>query len=119
MDSEQRAQLGAQVKEARKRRGWSQARVGVEAGVAENTVLAIEHGKTAQAAKVRAVLDALDLIPPATVLALDGVPEDVRIFVTVALQRLKVIDVDARARLLADLYPRLLVEPGTNGPAAK
>lgn len=108
MNDEQRAELGQQIREARRARGWSQARLGENAGVAENTVLSIEKGNPAQSAKVRAVLDALDLVPPATVIALDGVTEDIRIFLTVALQRLRVLDEPDRARVLADLYPRLL-----------
>jgi hypothetical protein len=38
------------------------------------------------------------------------VPEDARVFLKVAAQRLKVLPEDRRARVLADIYPRLLIE---------
>lgn len=115
MDSQQRAELGRRIKEARLARGWSQARLGQEAGVAENTVMNMERGSASQTAKMRAVMDALEIMPPATVLPLEGVTEDVRIFLTVALQRLRVLDDDQRARVLADMYPRLLLAADNNG----
>ena len=113
MDNEQRDELAAQVKEARDRRGWSQARLAKEAGVAENTVMELEKGARAarktQAGKVRLILDALDVPPALSFIDLADVPEDVRIFLTVATQRLRVMDEDDRNRVLSDLYPRLLI----------
>ena len=110
MDEAQRKQLSERVKAARKERGWSQAALAREAGVSENTVISLEHGKReTQDGKLRAVLDALGMaVPPDGALDLEGVPEDVRIFLKVAAQRLSVLDEDARARILADIYPRLL-----------
>lgn len=113
MANEQRMQVAEKVAELRHERGWSQKRLADEAGVSENTVLSIEQGKhTPQPAKLRAVLAALGVEPDQKLLALEGVPEDVRIFLTVALQRLSVLDAPARARVLADIYPRLLVAFG-------
>ena len=113
MDDEQRDELAAQVKEARDRRGWSQARLAKEAGVAENTVMELEKGARAarktQAGKVRKILDALDVPPALSFIDLTDVPEDVRIFLTVAAQRLRVMEADDRNRVLSDLYPRLLI----------
>lgn len=111
MDLEQRRQLAERVKSARKEHGWSQARLAAEAGVSENTVLALEKGeRVTQPAKLRAIEDALDIATPADgLLELDGVPEDVRIFLTVASKRLSVLEPPDRARILADVYPRLLI----------
>jgi transcriptional regulator with XRE-family HTH domain len=111
MDQDQRKQVGDRIKAARTDRGWSQARLAEEAGVSENTILSIEKGeRSTQGTKLRAVLDALGLAVPADgVLDLDGVPEDVRVFLKVAAQRLKVLPADRRAQVLADIYPRLLL----------
>lgn len=110
MNEEQRAELAAQVREARNQRGWTQARLAAEAGVAENTVMKLEQGQRAtQPAKVRKILDALGVAPAMSVIDLEGIPEDVQIFLTVAAQRLKVMDEAERNRVLADLYPRLLI----------
>lgn len=111
MDDAQRKEVGARVRQARNDRGWSQGRLAEEAGVTENTVLSIEQGKRqTQAAKLRAVLDALDMPTPIDdSFSLEGVPEDVRIFLKVAAQRLSVLDETERARVLARAYPALLV----------
>lgn len=111
MDQEQREQVAARIKDARKGRGWSQRMLAEEAGVSENTVLSIEGGKRQpQDAKLRAVLEALGMPEPIDgTLSLEGVPEDVRIFLKVAAQRLKIMDPAERSRILADIYPRLLV----------
>lgn len=110
MNEEQRRELANRVKAARQERGWTQATLALEAGVAENTVLSIEKGRRdPQPEKLRKVLDALGIVPTATVLELAGVPEDVSLFLTVALQRLRVMDENDRNKVLADLYPRLLI----------
>lgn len=110
MNDEQRAELAARVREARKNRGWSQARLANEAGVAENTVLQLEKGtRQTQPDKLRSILDALGITPAETILDLAGAPDDVRIFLTVAAQRLRVMDEIDRQRVLNDLYPRLLL----------
>lgn len=110
MDQEQRERVAERVKEAREERGWSQARLADEAQVSENTVLSIEQAaRKTQGGKLRRVLDALGIAGPVDdSLDLDGVPEDVRIFLQVAAQRLKVETPDVRARILADVYPRFL-----------
>jgi transcriptional regulator with XRE-family HTH domain len=117
MDAQQRAQVAERIREARKVRGWSQARLAEAAGVSENTVLSMEKGKNAQEGKLRAVLDALGIMPPAEgALTLDGVPEDVQIFLRVAAQRLSVLSPDARDHKLAMLYPQLISDDlGRNG----
>lgn len=112
MDQNQRQQVGDRIRSARNERGWSQARLAEAAGVSENTVLSIEKAeRTPQAAKLRAILDALELAAPIDgTLDLEGVPEDARIFLKVAAQRLKVLTPAQRAVVLADIYPRLLVD---------
>lgn len=112
MDQNQLHQVGEKIKTARKERGWSQARLATEAGVSENTVLSVEQAqRTPQDAKLRAILDALELAAPADgALDLEGVPEDIRIFLRVAAQRLKVLPEARRAVVLAHLYPVLLLE---------
>jgi len=111
MNEDQRREVGDKVKQARLERGWSQARLAKEAGVSENTVISIERGvRATQAGKLRPVLDALGLAtPPDGSLDLEGVPEDVRIFLRVASQRLSVLGEQDRARVLADIYPRLMM----------
>lgn len=110
MEHEQRNEIAERILAARKSRGWSQRRLADEAGVAENTVIALEKGtRQPQEAKLRAVLSVLGMLEPIDgVLSLDGVPEDVRVFLRVAALRLKEMDEAERARVLADMYPRLI-----------
>lgn len=116
MDADQRRSVAAKIVEARRRLGWSQARLAAEAGVSENTVLSAEQGTRAtQEGKLRAILEALNLVPEVGVLSLDGIPEDVQMFLRVAAPRLAALSEGRRARLLAELYPRLLVNHEPNG----
>lgn len=110
MDAAQRQRVGGQIRTARKMRGWSQEDLAREAEVSANTVVAAESGrKRTQDGKLRAILDALDIDPTLSeALPLADIPEDVRTFLTVALQRLKVMPESKRARVLADIYPRLM-----------
>lgn len=109
MDEQQRADLAATVRDARRQHGWSQARLAKEAGVSENTVLKLEKAeRSPHSGTVRKILDALGIQPTARILDLDGVPEDVAIFLTVALQRLSVMPEGERQRVLNEAYPRLL-----------
>ena len=111
MDSVQREGVGARVRDLRLGKGWSQVRLAKEAGVSENTVIAIEKAtKRAHPDKLRAVLDALGV--PEQVddgqIVIDGMPEDIAVFLRVAAQRLSVLEPAQRSVVLADLYPRLL-----------
>lgn len=113
MDAVQREGVGARVAALRRDRGWSQVRLAEEAGVSENTVISIELGKrNTHPEKLRAVLDALGvpLQQDENQIVIQGMPEDIAVFLRVAAQRLSVLDPDRRARLLADLYPRLLTD---------
>lgn len=109
MDEQQRAELAAQVRNAREQHGWSQAKLAREAEVAENTVMKLEQGKRMpREGTLRKILDALGIAPQARTLSLEGLPEDVAIFLRVAVQRLSIIPEGERQRVLTDLYPRLL-----------
>jgi len=124
MDQQQRVQVAKRVKERRAELGWSQVKLAEEAGVSENTVISIEapakpgydfskeKPRDTQEGKLRAVLDALGIEHPnSDIISLEGVPDDVRKFLKVAVPRLKAIEDDGvRARVLADIYPRILVD---------
>lgn len=113
MDTVQREGVGARIVALRDQKGWSQARLAKEAGVSENTVLSIEKGdKKNQPVKLRKVLDALG-VPEQHQdgqIVIEGMPEDIAVFLRVAAQRLSVLNPDQRARILANLYPRLLTD---------
>ena len=114
MDEEQRKALGERVRDVRKARGWSQERLAEEAGVTPNTVLAIEKGtRQTQPGKLTRVLTTLGMeTPPDDSLSLDGVPEDVRVFLSVVAARLKVLDENERALILSRVYPLLIQGTG-------
>jgi transcriptional regulator with XRE-family HTH domain len=63
MSSEQqKASIGAQVRRARKARGWTTLQLAHEAGVAQGTVLSVENGRNVRPGNLKAVMDALDVI---------------------------------------------------------
>lgn len=71
MDTEERARFGARVRQARKDAGRSQAEVAAAAGIAPNTLSAIERGGKAWAANAEAVARELGIEPDG------GFPPDV------------------------------------------
>lgn len=74
-----------------------------------NTVGSLELGKhDTQGEKVRAILDALEIQPTASLIDLTDLPKDVQAFVRVFLKRVPLLDDSARGRVLADLYALLL-----------
>lgn len=79
MDAEQRVAEGRRIAEVRGERGWSQKELAQRAGVAPNTVGAIEAGRDAQAGKLAAVRKALGLEPLAVVQEEAGYPPDIQI----------------------------------------
>lgn len=110
---EQRHAIGERVQHARESLGWSQATLAKEARVSENTVGSIENGRhRTQPEKLRQVLDALGLAPvgDASYLSMEEVPKDVQVFLTVVSQRLAALDDHRRTKLLARVYPMLLVD---------
>lgn len=114
MDHRRRLTTGARVQQARESLGWSQATLAINAGVSENTVSSIERGKhRTQPEKLRSVLDALGLAAPIGDVAwlnMEEVPKDVQFFLAVVAQRLTTMDSHHRSRLLARVYPMLLVD---------
>jgi transcriptional regulator with XRE-family HTH domain len=110
MDAVQREGVGARIAELRKQRGWSQARLAEEAGVSARTVFSVEKGeREPHPSKLRAILDALGVAEPVNrEIVMEHMPEDVEIFVRVAVERLCVLDYRDRAEVLAALYPKLL-----------
>lgn len=110
---EQRVAIGERVQRARESLGWSQATLGRNAGVSENTILSIEKGKhRTQPEKLRQVLDALGLAPigDPTYLSMGEVPKDVQLFLTVVAHRLAALEEGPRTRLLNRVYPMLIVD---------
>lgn len=112
MDAVQREGVGARIKTLREERGWSQGQLAQEAGVSARTVWAAEKGEhLPQAKKLRAILDALDVAEPQDGdLKIEGLPEDIAVFLRVAAQRLCVLGYPERAQVLAELYPKLLAD---------
>lgn len=112
MDAVQREEVGARIKALREERGWSQQRLAEEAGVSARTIFSVEKGeRMPQPLKLRAILDALEVTEPQNGdIPLEGMPEDVAIFLRVAAQRLCVLDQPARAQVLAKIYPELISE---------
>ena len=79
MNAEHRQQIGEQVEQARKVKGWYQKDLANAAGVAVNTVRALEKGDSVSAGTIRKVLDALGIEPAAEVQARVGFPADVQV----------------------------------------
>lgn len=71
--------IGKQVREARKNQGMSAATLATKAGIAANTVSAIENGRSVRPGNLRAVLDALGIEPLAERQARIGYPPDVEL----------------------------------------
>lgn len=79
MNEEQRRSVGEQIKSARGFRGWSQKDLATHAGIAPNTVGAIERGESAQPGKLAKVMRALEIEPLAERQAAVGYPVDVEL----------------------------------------
>ncbi len=61
MAIEQTQELVAQIRRARKARGWSQAKLAEEAGLAPNTVMRLESGERVRPGSLTAALSALGI----------------------------------------------------------
>lgn len=79
MNEQQRKTIGEQVAGARGLRGWTQRELAGEAGIAANTVRAIERGQTVQPGKLARVMAALDIKPLAEAQASAGYPVDIEL----------------------------------------
>jgi transcriptional regulator with XRE-family HTH domain len=110
MNDQQMEHLRERVKGLMAEQRMTAAGLSKASGVAENTVNDFLNGtKNTQGAKISKMLHALGVDGDRQgILALDGVPEDVRIFATVAVQRLSVLDQPHRDAALAKLYPLIL-----------
>ncbi|GAB2677485.1 helix-turn-helix domain-containing protein [Thalassiella azotivora] len=105
---QQRAAVAAQIRQERKRRGWSQEKLADTAGVAKNTVNAMENGRSVRPGNLRAVLDALEIDP----LAERGptpADDDAEFGAEIIRQWLRQQPEDQRARAIKDLM-RFVVE---------
>lgn len=111
---EQREQVAVRVREARETLGWSQATLARRAGVSENTVGSVEHGKhRTQPEKLRKVQSALGLMPlggdPVAELNMGNVPADAQVFLRVVAARLAALtDETSRLRLMTQIYPLVM-----------
>lgn len=103
MNEEQRRSVGEQVKSARGFRGWSQKDLASAAGIAPNTVGAIERGESTQPGKLSAVLRALDIQPVAETQAKIGYPVDVELIRDAIGMWLLDLDADERAEAVRSL----------------
>jgi putative transcriptional regulator len=114
MNTVQREQVGARIKALRKERHWSQADLAEAAGVSERTIYSIENGQhVPQPKKMRAILDALDVQQPEEgAIVVEGMPDDIAIFLRVAAHQLGKLDESVRSRVLNEIYPKLMGEIG-------
>lgn len=105
MDDKQRAQVGAQVRQARKRHPWTVKELAREAGVAANTVTAVELGRKVRPGNLRAVLDALAIDPLAEQAGHgdDAVSADVELASAVVAQWLRRQDGPTREQMIREL----------------
>jgi transcriptional regulator with XRE-family HTH domain len=79
MNERQRKSIGQQVANARGLRGWSQKDLSEAAGIAPNTVSAIERGVSVQPGKLGRVMEVLDIKPMAEAQAESGYPADIEL----------------------------------------
>lgn len=79
MNETQRRTIGEQVLAARGLRGWSQKDLATAAGIAPNTVGAIERGDTVQPGKLGKVMAALDIKPLAEEQGDEGYSVDIEL----------------------------------------
>ena len=117
MDAMQRENIGARIRALREERRWSQDELARAAGVSARTIFSAEKGeRMPQPKKLRAILDALGVAEQESGdIVIEGMPDDIAVFLHVAAQRLCVLDEDQRARVLAAIYPKLLGEIGGTG----
>jgi len=101
---------GHEVRLARKQRGWSAATLAQEAGVAPNTVSAIENGKPVRDGNMRKVLDALGIVPEQE--AREEYPEAIELVRVMVGEALLVLPEKDR-RELADAITRVVIRYGS------
>lgn len=95
------AEIGAQVRRARKARGWTGAQLADAAGVAGGTIVRIENGREVRPGNLRAVLDALELVTQPQAPA--DADEDARFAVELVGKWIEALDPEDRAAAIRDL----------------
>lgn len=97
----QLADIGVQVRRARKARGWTGAQLADAAGVAGGTIVRIENGREVRPGNLRAVLDALHLEVAAQEPV--GEDEDARFAVELVGKWIEALDPKDRPQAIRDL----------------
>lgn len=108
MNETQRRTIGEQVLAARGLRGWSQKDLASEAGIAPNTVGAIERGDSVQPGKLSKVMEALDIRPLAEAQEAEGYPVDIELIRDAIGMALLDVPEDERAALVRNLLRALM-----------
>lgn len=110
MDKAQREQRAEQVRTERERRGLSQKALAELAGVAPNTIGAIEAAKSVQVGNMGKVMNALEIEPISESLARQEMPQDVHLVTEVVSMWMQGIPKDQRAAEVLELF-RFLAQP--------
>lgn len=103
MDAQQAARLGAQVRQARKRHPWTVRELAEAAGIAPNTVTAIEAGKNVRPGNLRAVLDALGIDPLSSDDSASSADQDIALAQSIIAQWLRRQSADDRREMIRGL----------------
>jgi transcriptional regulator with XRE-family HTH domain len=111
MNDHQRKTIGDQVAGARGLRGWTQRELAAEAGIAANTVRAIERGQNVQPGKLGKVMDALDIKPMAEAQAEVGYPADIELVRDAIGMTLLDIPEGERANYVRALFRAIMTIP--------
>jgi len=94
--------IAAQVRRARRAKGWTGAQLAEAAGVAGGTIVRIENGRDVRPGNLRAVLDALELTVQAEEPIREG-DEDARFAVELVQKWIEALDPEERHEAIRDL----------------
>lgn len=101
MDAQQAAQIGAQVRRARKANDWTGKQLAEAAGVSPGTVVSIENGRPTRPGNLTAVLNALHIPPIAETNR--SVDENVRLALDIVEKTLMAVPFEKRDEAVRDL----------------
>jgi ribosome-binding protein aMBF1 (putative translation factor) len=107
----QRKTIGDQVAGARGLRGMTQRELAAQAGIAANTVRAIERGQVVQPGKLAKVMEALDIKPMAEAQEDEGYPADVELVRDAIGMTLLDIPEGERANYVRALFRAIMTIP--------